>query len=57
MGKDLVEKYVNMTYFGIPHIFYSILLTTGVAMNEMITAIHHNILDKLVFKSNRQMKK
>jgi hypothetical protein len=34
MGKDLIKKYVNMTYFCTPFIFYSILLTIGVTMNE-----------------------
>ena len=43
MGKGLMKKYVNMTYFCTPLIFYSMLLTIGVTMNEMITPIYHKI--------------
>lgn len=32
-----------MTYFHSHRIFYFILLTIGVSMNEMITPIHHKI--------------
>ena len=44
MVKHLIKKYVNMTYFCTPLIFYSILLAIGVIMNEMITPIHHKIV-------------